>query len=141
MQQICAVHWSYIICFFSEVPPCSRQYATNLCSPLVLYNMFLFRGSAMFPAVCNKFVQSMGQDTLIAVKSMDRANDVKPLNVVVRKTKRHLLLFKKRKYMPYDFKVCSFQHLHFNWTSINLILHLSVRCFVPPTYKEKKEEI
>ncbi|KAK3083209.1 hypothetical protein FSP39_016791 [Pinctada imbricata] len=59
----------------------------------------------MFHAVCHKFAQAMGPDTLIPVKSMDRATEIRPLNVVVKKTKRKFIFFKKTHFMPYNFQL------------------------------------
>uniref|UniRef100_A0A8W8KMM8 Uncharacterized protein n=1 Tax=Magallana gigas TaxID=29159 RepID=A0A8W8KMM8_MAGGI len=62
---------------------------------------------AMFPVVCQKFVHAMGPDTMIPAQSMDAAQDLDLLKVVLRKTKRSYLFWEKVKHTVLDFHLQS----------------------------------
>lgn len=57
----------------------------------------------MFPVVCQKFVHAMGPDTMIPAQSMDAAQDLDLLKIVLRKTKRSYLFWEKVKHTVLDF--------------------------------------
>ncbi|XP_062609185.1 uncharacterized protein LOC134270933 [Saccostrea cucullata] len=57
----------------------------------------------MFPAVCQKFVHAMGPETMMPAHSMDAAQDLDLLKIVLRKTKRRYLFWEKVTHTVLDF--------------------------------------
>lgn len=75
------------------------------CIVLVSFSGEVKSSHAMFPVVCQKFVHAMGPDTMIPAKSMDAAQDLDLLKIVLRKTKRSYLFWEKVKHTVLDFHV------------------------------------
>lgn len=75
------------------------------CIVLVSFSGEVKSSHAMFPVVCQKFVHAMGPDTMIPAQSMDAAQDLDLLKVVLRKTKRSYLFWEKVKHTVLDFHV------------------------------------
>lgn len=59
----------------------------------------------MFPAVCQKFVHAMGPETMVPPNSMDAAQDLDLMKIVLRKIKRNYLFWEKVKHTVLDFNV------------------------------------
>ncbi|KAL5005891.1 hypothetical protein ScPMuIL_017049 [Solemya velum] len=59
----------------------------------------------MFEATCHQFCQSVGRDTLVPVRNLDIADNVQPLQVVVKTVKRHYIFWEKAKYRPTEYKL------------------------------------
>lgn len=75
------------------------------CIVLVSFSGEVKSSHAMFPVVCQKFVHAMGPDTMIPAQSMDAAQDLDLLKIVLRKTKRSYLFWEKVKHTVLDFHV------------------------------------
>lgn len=76
-----------------------------LCIISVLCSGEVKSSHTMFPVVCQKFVHAMGPDTMVPAQSMDAAQDLDLLKVVLRKTKRSYLFWEKVKHTVLDFHV------------------------------------
>lgn len=61
----------------------------------------------MFSKMCHKFVEEYGKNTLIPSPSPDEANNIKPLNVVTKWYKRHLITKDIIVYETHAFQVSS----------------------------------
>ncbi|XP_056010052.1 uncharacterized protein LOC125667070 isoform X2 [Ostrea edulis] len=61
----------------------------------------------MFPAVCQKFVHAMGPETMVPPNSMDAAQDLDLMKIVLRKIKRNYLFWEKVKHTVLDFNLQS----------------------------------
>uniref|UniRef100_A0A8W8KQF0 Uncharacterized protein n=1 Tax=Magallana gigas TaxID=29159 RepID=A0A8W8KQF0_MAGGI len=80
---------------------------TKQCDHFIQHNGEVKSSHAMFPVVCQKFVHAMGPDTMIPAQSMDAAQDLDLLKVVLRKTKRSYLFWEKVKHTVLDFHLQS----------------------------------
>ena len=55
----------------------------------------------MFEAAVSKFVKSVGEESLIAVPSLDQAEQCRPLHVIIKKNRRWI--WQRAKYEPSQF--------------------------------------
>ena len=74
----------------------------------------------MFSAACYQFVRSVGKNTLHPAPTIDQKDDIKPLQLVIKSTKRKYFFFHKSVYRPTDFQVCVFQLLK-DYSSVTFV--------------------
>lgn len=59
----------------------------------------------MFSSTVHQVVRSLGKDTLLPVPNLDASDNIYPLSIVLKETRRHLLFWTKHKCYTTEFKL------------------------------------